>query len=644
MRGTFANIRLKNQLAPGTEGGWTTLLPDHEVTTIYDASVAYRGRGVPLLVIAGKEYGSGSSRDWAAKGTLLLGVRAVIAESYERIHRSNLVNMGVLPLQFRDAETAVTLKLTGHETFDVLGTGAELTPGGTSRYGPRPRRARFASLRRSRASTRPRNSSPSATVESCRTWYVSSSRAESGKGVGMTPMRIAGILLIVAGLAGMIWGGFSWTDEKTVVEIGPFQATAKERKTIPIPPVVGGIAFVAGVVLLVVPGRRTQHSIERARSRIFPRGEAPRDRGAAGLRVGTYNADMAMPEPSASDVKDLAAACGFDLCGIAPVENFEELQFLREWIARGYHGEMHYMERTAARRSDVRAVLPSARSVIVLGTLYNSPRPYSTTQVDPAQTAIARYAWGDDYHDVIGSRMTKLVESVREIAGPFEYRAYVDTGPIQERVYAQYAGLGWIGKNTCLINRELGSWLFLSAIICDLPLAPDRRALDHCGRCTLCIDACPTGAITAPFQLDARRCLSYMTIENKNAIPVEYRPALGAHAYGCDICQDVCPWNRRSTVSDDPAWQPRVGLDSPRLLDLWQQHDDDLRRLLKGSPMKRAGVRRLRRNLAVSIGNSGDPEGAAALESSREESSRDPLVREHVEWALERLDGLTSEV
>ena len=338
-------------------------------------------------------------------------------------------------------------------------------------------------------------------------------------------------------------------------------------------------------------------------------------------------------------VKEHAAACGFDLCGVAPVENFEELQFLREWIARGYHGEMHYMERTAARRSDVRAVLPSARSVIVLGTLYNTPHPYSASSTEPGRASIARYAWGDDYHDVIQSRMASLVESLRKIAGPFEHRAYVDTGPIQERVYAEQAGLGWIGKNTCLINRDLGSWLFLSTIICDLPLEPDSRALDHCGRCTLCIDSCPTAALTAPYQLDARRCLSYMTIENKGSIALDYRSAVGSHAYGCDICQDVCPWNRRAVVSDDPAWQPRAGLHAPRLLDLWRQRDDELRRLLKGSPMKRAGVRRLRRNLAVAIGNSGDPRAAAALDESTEETSRDPLVRAHVEWALEQLDG-----
>lgn len=342
---------------------------------------------------------------------------------------------------------------------------------------------------------------------------------------------------------------------------------------------------------------------------------------------------------SAVEIKARALSCGFDLCGIAPAADVKELAFLREWIARGYHGEMHYMARTADRRADVRAVLPAARSVIVLGTIYNTRQPYSTDVSDPSHAAIARYAWGDDYHAVIERRMQRLVEEIRERIGEFEHRAYVDTGPVQERVYAQEAGLGWIGKNTCLINRDLGSWVFLSAIICDLPLEPDTRALDHCGRCTLCIDSCPTGAITAPYQLDSRRCISYMTIETKGEVPTEFRSSVGAHAYGCDICQDVCPWNRKAAVSVDASWQARDGLAFPSLLELWQRPDDDLRRLLKGSAMKRAGIRRLRRNLAVSIGNAGDPSAAEPLQNSEEETARDPLVREHVSWAVEKLNG-----
>lgn len=298
---------------------------------------------------------------------------------------------------------------------------------------------------------------------------------------------------------------------------------------------------------------------------------------------------------------------------------------------------MAYLARNPERRADVRTVLPSARSVIMLGTVYNARRPYSTATTDPARADVARYAWGDDYHQVIEQRMQHLINALEAAGGGFEHRAYVDTGPVQERVYAKYAGLGWLGKNTCLINPALGSWLFLSAIICDLPLPEDTPGLDQCGRCTLCLDACPTGAIVAPYQLDARRCLSYLTIEIKGSMPPEHRDAVGTHAYGCDICQDVCPWNRKAAITDDAPWQPRPGLDAPRLLDLWNRSDVELRALLKGSAMKRAGVRRLRRNLAVSIGNSGEPDAASALEGSREPTAEDPLVREHIDWAVEKL-------
>ncbi|MEP6593690.1 MAG: tRNA epoxyqueuosine(34) reductase QueG [Acidobacteriota bacterium] len=341
-------------------------------------------------------------------------------------------------------------------------------------------------------------------------------------------------------------------------------------------------------------------------------------------------------------VKTEAAGLGFDLCGIAPAAHFPELDFLDQWLARGFAGEMHYLQRSAARRADVRAVLPSAQSVIALGVVYNARRPYSVEHSDPGTAAIARYAWGDDYHEVIGGRLDRLARRIAAAAGAsFESRAYVDTGPVQERVFAQRAGLGWIGKNTCLINPEIGSWVFLAVVICNLPLAPDTPELDHCGTCTLCLEACPTGALVEPGVLDSTRCLSYLTIETKGAIPEAQRHSLGEHAYGCDICQDVCPWNQTPTtaVTDDPPWQPRPGLDAPRLLDLWRRTDDELRALLKGSAMKRAGVRRLRRNLAVSLGNSGDPAAAESLESHDEPTCRDPLVAGHVQWAVERLRG-----
>ena len=353
-----------------------------------------------------------------------------------------------------------------------------------------------------------------------------------------------------------------------------------------------------------------------------------------------------MPRLTSAVVKARALELGFDLCGVAPVGAFPELKFLADWLARGYAGEMHYLARNADRRADVRAVLPTARSVIVTATNYNTAWPYSTHESDPSRAQISRYAWGDDYHEVIKQRLDALVEWMRAEHAvdasdePFEARAYVDTGPVQERVYAQYAGVGWIGKNTCVISGKRGSWLFLSEIICNLPLQPDPPATDHCGTCTRCLDACPTGAIVEPWVLDSRGCLSYLTIELKGHLPEADRASLGTHVYGCDICQDVCPWNRAPLLTEEFAWQPRPGLDRSTLAALWELSDDQLRALLKGSPMKRAGVKRLRRNLAIAIANSGDPAAVAALQVSRTgagwESLDDPLVREHVTWALAR--------
>ena len=343
---------------------------------------------------------------------------------------------------------------------------------------------------------------------------------------------------------------------------------------------------------------------------------------------------------TADDVKALAQDVGFDLCGIAPAEAFPELRFLDDWLDRGYAGEMGYMARTAKRRSDVREVVPSARSVISLGTLYNTDRPYSTEVNDPDAALISRYAWGRDYHDVIGRRTEELLERMRSVVEePFEARSYVDTGPVQERVYAQHAGLGWIGKNTCLINPEQGSWFFLSEIITSLPLEPDAPQLDQCGTCTLCIEACPTDAIREPWVLDATRCLSYLTIELRGAIPEAQRPGVGTRVYGCDICQDVCPYNAAPARSDDPAWQPVAELDQPRLPELWRWSDERLGAMLERSAMSRARLGGFRRNVAVALGNSSTPAAAAAVadpESAETLSRGEPMVAEHVDWARRR--------
>jgi len=307
---------------------------------------------------------------------------------------------------------------------------------------------------------------------------------------------------------------------------------------------------------------------------------------------------------SATAIKANAREIGFDLCGIAPVGDHPELTFFRQWLDRGYAGEMAYLERSADRRADVRRVLPSARTVIVTGTIYNTKRPYSTECADPDRAHIARYAWGDDYHDVIGDRMNMLLAWMRDQSPePFEARAYVDTGPVQERVYAQYAGIGWIGKNSCVINPNVGSWIFLAEIICSLALDCDRPAFDQCGTCTLCIEACPTQAIVSPGVLDSTRCISYLTIELKGDIPAALAPAIGNHVYGCDICQEVCPWNASPAVSEDAAWQPRRDWDGVTTVELASRSDDALRAAMRGSALRRTKVAGLRRNVAVAREN-----------------------------------------
>jgi epoxyqueuosine reductase len=350
---------------------------------------------------------------------------------------------------------------------------------------------------------------------------------------------------------------------------------------------------------------------------------------------------------TAERVKEKAQEIGFDLCGIAPAGAWPELAFFREWLARGHAGHMGYLPRTARVREDVRQILPSARSVVATATLYHTDRPLSVESADEEAAIVSRYAWGDDYHLVIGRRLEALVAWMRDQEGTrFEARPYVDTGPVQERVYAQYAGLGWIGKNTCLINPERGSWLFLGEIVTDLALQPDPPALDQCGACSLCLEACPTGALTGPGVLDATRCLSYLTIELKQAIPGSLREALGRHVYGCDICQDVCPWNQAAPASAAPEWQPRPGLDAPRLVDLWRRDDAGLQRLVDGTPMTRPRLTGLRRNLAVGMGNSrarSVAEELAAPDRPEDSPSRnDPMVREHLDWARRRIPKVRS--
>lgn len=338
-------------------------------------------------------------------------------------------------------------------------------------------------------------------------------------------------------------------------------------------------------------------------------------------------------------IKERARELGFDLCGIAPAESFPELSFFRQWIDRGYAGTMGYLPRSAERRSDVRTVVPSARTVIVTGTLYNAGQPYSTQRNDATRGEVARYAWSRDYHHVIGERLNTLLNWMHEHhSEPFDARAYVDTGPVQEKVYAQYAGVGWIGKNTCVINPELGSWMLLGVVVCSLPLEPDTPSLDQCGTCTLCLEACPTGAFAAPHELDATKCLSYLTIEYRGSIPEAQRAAVGNHIFGCDICQEVCPFNASPVNTTDPAWSSRQELNLTSLIELWRRSDAELAAYIGETPMTRTGVNGLRRNLAVALGNSGDQRAFDALdEDSADATKGQPLVIEHVRWAKRML-------
>ena len=321
---------------------------------------------------------------------------------------------------------------------------------------------------------------------------------------------------------------------------------------------------------------------------------------------------------TSSDIKAKAQQIGFDLCGIAPAADLPELRFLQDWIARGYGGTMTYLNRSAKRRSDVRNVMPSARTVIVTATNYNTDRPYSTESADRSRAHIARYAWGDDYHQVIGTRLERLLQWMREQSPePFEARAYVDTGPVQERVYARHAGIGWIGKNTCVINPQMGSWTFLAAIICSLPLECDAPALDQCGTCSLCIEACPTQAIVEGAVLDATKCISYLTIEFKGDIADARRQGIGSHVYGCDVCQEVCPWNATAPRSADPVWQPRAAWDHVDLLTLARRTDDELEEALRDSAMQRAKAQGLRRNVEIAITNAGTIDSTDRLRRRR---------------------------
>jgi epoxyqueuosine reductase len=361
-----------------------------------------------------------------------------------------------------------------------------------------------------------------------------------------------------------------------------------------------------------------------------------------------------MRQPSSvlqDQIAALAQDAGFSRAGIAPIpppgDDVSELNHFEPWIERGYAGEMEYLKRrdeaNRLLRSSLRIAVPWARSVIVCAANYNAEAPKSIDPASPESGWIARYAWTgysgqpSDYHDVLLHRLQELEQSLQQALGPFQARCYVDTGPLVERVYAKYAGIGWIGKNTCILNQELGSWFFLGVIITGLELPSATRlpiAEDRCGSCTRCIDACPTGALVAPYQMDARLCIAYLTIEKRGPIAEPLRAQMGRQVFGCDICQDVCPWNRRAPVSEDAELAVRTELVNPALAWLAELDVESFRSLFRHSPVQRTKLSGLLRNVAIAMGNSGLVSYVPKLEEWA--ASPEPVLAEAAQWALAR--------
>lgn len=359
-------------------------------------------------------------------------------------------------------------------------------------------------------------------------------------------------------------------------------------------------------------------------------------------------------DASTGDLKERIRAeafrLGFDAAGFARAEAHPHAERLRDWIAEGRHGTMIWMADDPSRRADPRGVLAAARTVISLATNYyrgDWPAPAAGDSAEangPADAGgpagrVARYAWSGDYHKRLRRRMRRLAVAMRAMVPGADWYAAVDTAPMLDRAWAERSGVGWIGKNTCAIRTGAGSWCFLSELVTDLEFPPDPPASNHCGTCTRCIDACPTRAIVAPYAVDARRCISYLTIEHDGPIPEELRPLIGTRVFGCDDCQEVCPWNRFAVKTADPGFADRAGQATPRLIPLLHLDEEAFHLRFAGSAVRRAGRNRFVRNVAVALGNAGDPVAAPALRRAAAEDP-DPDVRSHAAWALTRLgDG-----
>jgi len=335
-----------------------------------------------------------------------------------------------------------------------------------------------------------------------------------------------------------------------------------------------------------------------------------------------------------------ARALGFQQLGVSGVDLRHDEARLQRWLGEGRHGEMKFMERHGVRRSRPAELIPGTVRVISLRMDCHAPDGATAEDVlaDGSLAYISRYALGRDYHHIVRRRLQRLASALEAEIGPFGYRAFVDSGPVMEKPLARNAGLGWIGKHTNLIHPRAGSWFVLGELYTDLPLDVDAPQADHCGSCTACLPACPTGAITAPYQLDARLCISYLTIELHGPIPEPLRAAIGNRIFGCDDCQLACPWNKFAAVASDPGFKSRNGLDAPALAELFRWDEPRYLEMTEGSALRRLGYRRFLRNVAVGLGNApASPAVRAALESRRDDP--DPVLREHVEWALGRHGG-----
>jgi epoxyqueuosine reductase len=331
---------------------------------------------------------------------------------------------------------------------------------------------------------------------------------------------------------------------------------------------------------------------------------------------------------------EFALELGFASCRVAACTPPPHAHEFRTWLGEGQAGEMGYMARGAEKRCDPQQVLPGARSVVVLAMNYwQGAGPSESETTAAASGRIARYAWGDDYHDLMTEKLVQLDAFLQQFDG--KQKGYVDTGPVLERDYAAEAGVGWHGKSTMLIDGRLGTWFFLAEILTTLDLPPDRRQADRCGTCERCMTACPTGAITSAHRLDARRCISYLTIELKTAIPEEFRPLIGDRIFGCDACLDACPWNRFAETSREAAFAARPSTVGMALRDYLKISDDEFRALFRKSPIKRIKRRGFLRNVCVALGNVGDTGDLPALEQVA--TDPDPLLAEHATWAIERI-------